>query len=73
MRQQFDEARRVTIRTHEGDLPDLSNYGDSVAIDTETMGLKPGGEEEALLERLAFERKSESGGFWRTIGRRIID
>ena len=31
----------MTIRTHEGDLPDLSNYGDSVAIDTETMGLKP--------------------------------
>ena len=31
----------MTIRVHEGDLPDLSNYGDSVAIDTETMGLKP--------------------------------
>jgi ribonuclease D len=31
----------VTIRVHEGDLPDLSNYSDSVAIDTETMGLKP--------------------------------
>ncbi len=26
---------------HQGDLPDLSNYGDCVAIDTETMGLKP--------------------------------
>ena len=36
-----EEARRVTIRVHEGDLPDLSNYRDSVAIDTETMGLKP--------------------------------
>lgn len=31
----------MTIRVHQGDLPDLSNYGDSVAIDTETMGLKP--------------------------------
>lgn len=31
----------MTIRVHEGDLPDLSNYGDCVAIDTETMGLKP--------------------------------
>lgn len=31
----------MTIRVHEGDLPDLSNYSDSVAIDTETMGLKP--------------------------------
>ena len=31
----------MTIRVHEGDLPDLSNYSDSVAVDTETMGLKP--------------------------------
>jgi ribonuclease D len=31
----------VTIRLHRGDLPDLSRYGDSVAIDTETMGLEP--------------------------------
>ena len=31
----------MTIRLHQGDLPDLSNYGDIVAIDTETLGLKP--------------------------------
>lgn len=31
----------MTIRQHLGDLPDLSNYTDSVAIDTETLGLKP--------------------------------
>jgi ribonuclease D len=33
----------MTIRTHVGDLPDsdLARYGDSVAIDTETMGLEP--------------------------------
>ena len=31
----------MTIRYHLEDLPDLSNYGDSVAIDTETMGLMP--------------------------------
>jgi ribonuclease D len=31
----------MTIRLHRGDLPDLSRYKDSVAIDTETMGLKP--------------------------------
>ena len=31
----------MTIRLHKGDLPDLENYGDSVAIDTETLGLKP--------------------------------
>ena len=29
----------MTIRLHRGDLPDLSRYSDSVAIDTETMGL----------------------------------
>jgi ribonuclease D len=31
----------MTIRLHRGDLPDLSRYRDSVAIDTETMGLNP--------------------------------
>jgi ribonuclease D len=29
----------MTVRLHRGDLPDLSSYTDSVAIDTETMGL----------------------------------
>ena len=31
----------MTLRLHRGDLPDLSRYTDSVAIDTETMGLNP--------------------------------
>jgi ribonuclease D len=31
----------MTIRLHRGDLPDNSRYTDSVAIDTETMGLHP--------------------------------
>lgn len=31
----------MTIRYHEGDLPDLDRYRGSVAIDTETMGLDP--------------------------------
>jgi ribonuclease D len=31
----------MTVRLHRGDLPDLSRYGNSVAIDTETMGLNP--------------------------------
>ncbi len=31
----------MTIRFHKGDLPDLSRYRDSVAIDTETLGLNP--------------------------------
>jgi ribonuclease D len=29
----------MTIRLHRGDLPDLSNYRHSAAVDTETMGL----------------------------------
>lgn len=31
----------MTIRLHRGDLPDLSRYSDSMANDTETMGLNP--------------------------------
>ncbi len=31
----------MTIRVHEGDLPDLSRYRASVAVDTEAMGLNP--------------------------------
>ena len=31
----------MTIRLHRGDLPDLTRYANSVAIDTETMGLHP--------------------------------
>lgn len=30
----------MTIRLHKHDLPDLSNYSDSAAIDTETLGLR---------------------------------
>ena len=31
----------MTVRLHRGDIADLSRYTDSVAIDTETMGLHP--------------------------------
>ena len=31
----------MTIRFHQGDLPDLSRYAAAVAIDTETLGLNP--------------------------------
>ena len=31
----------MAIRFHKGDLPDLSSYRGSVAIDTETLGLNP--------------------------------
>jgi len=38
----FDEVPNImTVRLHRGDLPDLTRYKDSVAIDTETMGLHP--------------------------------
>lgn len=32
-------SRLVTIRVHKGDLPDLAGMGDSIALDTETLGL----------------------------------
>ena len=31
----------MAIRLHKGDLPASANFGDSVAIDTETLGLQP--------------------------------
>src|SRR5437867_9274613 len=31
----------MTIRLHRGDLPDLSRYHRTAAVDTETMGLDP--------------------------------
>jgi ribonuclease D len=31
----------MTVRVHKGDLPADQSYGDSVAIDTETLGLNP--------------------------------
>jgi ribonuclease D len=31
----------MTIRLHRGDLPDISPFGEVVAIDTETLGLNP--------------------------------
>jgi ribonuclease D len=31
----------VTVDLHQGDLPDRLTFGDSVAVDTETMGLDP--------------------------------
>lgn len=31
----------MTIALHEGDLPENANFGNSIAIDTETMGLDP--------------------------------
>ena len=46
----------MTIRQHKGDLPNLSNYYDSVAIDTETLGLNP------LRDRLCVVQLSPGDG-----------
>jgi ribonuclease D len=45
------EGQTLTgIRFHEGDLPDLSRYRDSVAVDTEAMGLKPARDRLCLVQ-----------------------
>lgn len=46
----------MSVRLHKGDLPDLSRYGRSVAIDTETMGLNP------LRDRLCVVQLSAGDG-----------
>jgi ribonuclease D len=46
----------MAIRVHRGDLPNLSNYGREVAIDTETMGLNP------LRDRLCVVQLSPGDG-----------
>ena len=42
--------RHVTIELHHGDLPAGLGFGDSVAIDTETMGLRPGRDRLCLVQ-----------------------
>jgi len=59
----------MTIRLHQGDLPDGQDYGDAVAIDTETLGLNPhrdrlclvqlsGGDGNADLVQIEADQKS---------------
>ena len=40
----------MTIDLHQGDLPDGVSLGDLVAIDTETMGLRPGRDRLCLMQ-----------------------
>jgi ribonuclease D len=40
-KERFARPAMTTIRLHQNDLPDDVSYGDSVAIDTETLGLLP--------------------------------
>ncbi len=46
----------MTIRVHQGDLPDLERYGDATAVDTETLGLNP------LRDRLCVVQLSPGDG-----------
>lgn len=46
----------MTIRFHKGDLPNLENYKDSVAVDSETLGLNP------LRDRLCVVQLSPGDG-----------
>jgi len=40
----------MTVQLHRGDLPPGLGFGDAVAIDTETMGLKPGRDRLCLVQ-----------------------
>ena len=46
----------MTVRLHQGDLPNLDFYSDSVAIDSETLGLNP------LRDRLCVVQLSPGDG-----------
>ena len=46
----------VTIRYHKNDLPDLDRYSGDVAIDSETLGLKP------IRDRLCVVQLSPGDG-----------
>lgn len=46
----------MTIHTHKGDLPSGIDFGDEVAIDTETLGLNP------LRDRLCVVQLSDGNG-----------
>ena len=49
-------TRNVQIHLHHGDLPDGVDFGDSVAVDTETMGL------ELVRDRLCLVQMSAGDG-----------
>lgn len=46
----------MTIRVHQGDLPDIERYGDAIAVDSETLGLNP------LRDRLCVVQLSPGDG-----------
>jgi len=51
-----NRKKPAITQVHKGDLPDSLNFGDTVAIDTETMGLNP------LRDRLCLVQLSAGDG-----------
>jgi ribonuclease D len=49
----------MVIRFHRGDLPDDAAYGDSVAIDTETLGLVPQRDRLCLVQLSAGDGRAD--------------
>ncbi len=49
----------MAIELHQDDLPDGSGFGDCVAIDTETMGLKPGRDRLCLVQLSAGDGNAQ--------------
>jgi ribonuclease D len=45
-----ENGQQMTVTLHRGDLPANLSFGDCVAIDTETMGLKPGRDRLCLVQ-----------------------
>ena len=51
-------AKDADVTVHHGDLPDGISFGDSVAVDSETMGLKPGRDRLCLVQLSAGDGKA---------------
>jgi ribonuclease D len=49
----------MTIRLHQGDLPDNADYGGAVAIDTETLGLNPHRDRLCLVQLSAGDGRAD--------------
>jgi ribonuclease D len=54
-----DQAFEMTNRIHIGDLPDGLTFGESVAIDTETLGLNPHRDRLCLVQLSAGDGNAE--------------
>lgn len=52
------KVKDADVTVHDGDLPDGLDFGDSVAVDSETMGLKPGRDRLCLVQLSAGDGKA---------------